>query len=435
MTKSPTASPAPVRPRRRLRKALFAAAATILALLALTALLKALEATGAIGTHRLDDRVAYLPANWRKVKHRKDGDRWRIRHGAMLKTEFTVPPPPDTVRLVVAGGSFAMGTPYVHQKKNKAIGHGGIPDWLRAELQMRFPRRRIEVINAAGGGLNSGPVRGVVERLVQARPDAVILATGNNEGFVPATRFHEALHEWIVYRALTTALRPEPPAAQRDFFMLQDEDNRAIERRYRDNIVAMIDAAQRAGVTLIVCTMPINLLFAGPYPPVKSYPHPVDDVRLNAGLEAQNEGDYAAAIEHYSASEHPSFAALYIARCFLALEQYDQARRFLRLHVQLDPKNRTRPSYNEFLRETAAARGMPLADLERRAEDLSPHGLPGSNLFVDYCHLNWHGYYEMTQVILDVLLADLPALAAPGPKPTRDDLIAREGWNDLPVLH
>ncbi len=78
---------------------------------------------------------------------------------------------------------------------------------------------------------------------------------------------------------------------------------------------------------------------------------------------------------------------------------------------------------------------MPLADLERRAEDLSPHGLPGSNLFVDYCHLNWHGYYEMSQVILDVLLADLPALAAPGPKPTRDDLIAREGWNDLPVLH
>ncbi len=435
MSKTPTASPTPARPRRRLRKALFAAVAVFLALLALTVLLKALEATGVIGTQRLDDRVAYLPDNWLKVKHRKDGDWWRIRHGAMLKTTFTVPPPPETVRLVVVGGSFAMGTPYVHQKTNKAIGHGGIPDWLRAELQARFPQRRIEVINAAGGGINSGPVRGIVERLARARSDALIVATGNNEGFVPATRFHEALHEWIVYRALTTALRPPPPAAQREFFMLQDEDNRAIERRYRENIVAMIDAAKRENVPLVLCTMPINLLFNGPYPPVKSNPYPTDDEELNAGIEAQNGGDYTAAIEHFSASEHPSFAALYIAQCFLAQERYEQAKRFLRLHVQLDPKNRTRPSYNDFLREIAAERRVLLADLEHRAEDLSPHGLPGNNLFVDYCHLNWNGYYEMTQAILDVLLANLPALTDPGPKPTLADLVAREGWNDLPELN
>ena len=44
-----------------------------------------------------------------------------------------------------------------------------------------------------------------------------------------------------------------------------------------------------------------------------------------------------------------------------------------------------------------------LVDLEAAAVRMSPGGLPGKELFVDFCHMNWRGYGGMAEAVLATL--------------------------------
>jgi len=112
------------------------------------------------------------------------------------------------------------------------------------------------------------------------------------------------------------------------------------------------------------------------------------------------------------------------------------ARALLRQAVELRPRNRCRPSFNALLRTTAAnAEHVQLVDLELKAEQASPGGLPGTELFIDYCHMNWRGYAEMSRAVLKVLFEVHPELN-PGsaPLPEVDDLGRLLGMPDEAVL-
>lgn len=80
---------------------------------------------------------------------------------------------------------------------------------------------------------------------------------------------------------------------------------------------------------------------------------------------------------------------------------HEEARRWLTQSVELLPSNRCRPSFNALIREVAASRdGVVLVDLERAAERASPGGVPGPELFVDYCHMTQYGYALMADEIV-----------------------------------
>ena len=61
--------------------------------------------------------------------------------------------------------------------------------------------------------------------------------------------------------------------------------------------------------------------------------------------------------------------------------------------------------------------------------------LPGTELFIDYCHMNWRGYAEMSRAVLKVLFEVHPELN-PGsaPLPGVEDLGRLVGMPDEPVL-
>ena len=420
----------------KIKTILFALVPTLLLLYAATALLLVLEKKKIIHTERPDDRVAHAPVNL-LVRETID-DREMIRTDSVdaVPQTFAADKPEGVFRIMIAGGSFAMGSPFVHQA-HRGPNVGGIGDWLRAELTMRYPSLDFEVINGAMGGRNSTAVVGVFRELAVYDPDLFLVATGNNEGYLPQTGFNQVLHRWIVYRSLKKTILTEPDATQRSHFMPQDEDAAEIEKLFCGNIERIVRIADKQKVRLMLATLPINLTFywkdiPGRYGQLPSFTS--DDPVINKGYALQKEGSYQEAIEVYAQSQAPTKAALFIGQCLLALGDYGEVKKFFKYYTQHNPQSRARPSYNEFVRRLAKERNLLLADLEAEAERLSPNGLPGSNLFLDSCHLNWRGYQQMAAQIVRVLVERRVIPGAPGepkPAPTVEEMIERFGWRHL----
>ena len=77
-----------------------------------------------------------------------------------------------------------------------------------------------------------------------------------------------------------------------------------------------------------------------------------------------------------------------------------RAKRLLEQYLEIVPRNRCRPSFNQVIREVAKAHGTPLIDLEAAAQSVVPDGLPGAEQFVSYCHMNWESQARMADTML-----------------------------------
>ncbi len=56
---------------------------------------------------------------------------------------------------------------------------------------------------------------------------------------------------------------------------------------------------------------------------------------------------------------------------------------------------------------------MTLVDLEAAARRAAPDGIPGSEQYIDYCHMNWRGYATMAAEFLRALPRALPGVPTP----------------------
>jgi hypothetical protein len=110
---------------------------------------------------------------------------------------------------------------------------------------------------------------------------------------------------------------------------------------------------------------------------------------------------------------------------------YRRAKELYKSYVEFYPQNRMRPSFNETVRKITREKGLLLADLEKAAEGISPNGIPGKNIFLDYCHMNYRGYYLMSQEVLRVL-AEREMIPGNGreplPPPTMEEIMASSNW-------
>ena len=80
--------------------------------------------------------------------------------------------PADVTRVVVLGGSAAMGEP------DPTFSFSRILDVMLASL---YPDRRFEVINTGMATINSHVVRQIASELNRVQPDIVLIYMGNNE--------------------------------------------------------------------------------------------------------------------------------------------------------------------------------------------------------------------------------------------------------------
>lgn len=401
------------------RRIFFAGVVTAIVLGATTVVLGVLERRGVIDTARLDDRVA---APLRNILSKEKTDRGLMYKIAdepfLVTTHFPVEKASDVVRVVVSGGSFMQGTPYT--------GPGGIPFWVEAELETRFPSRRIEIVNAAVGGQDSSRVRHLVEALVNAEADAVVVATGNNEGFVAPTIANEPLHRWVVYRMAKKWLLPEIPPSRRSIHMQQFGSPEEVAARFQGNIQAMVSAARTANVPLVLTTLPINLKYDTPL----RVPEGAPDPDLAAGHAHREAGRFAQALDAYAKAAEKD-AVFFLGLCHEGMGDFEAARRSFLRDAELNPLNRMRPSFNEILREAARADGVYLADGYQAVAAAAPHGIPDPELFFDYCHMHWRGYHAVAREIVRTLVeADL--VRGQGDEPLEEpdvaDIITRRRW-------
>jgi hypothetical protein len=276
-----------------------------------------------------------------------------------------------------------------------------IPETLRRE----FPGA--EVLNLAAGAQNSAKVRAITSQAVLFEPDLIVIATCNNEGVLPRSEVDLRLRQSAGYRMLQHIVTG-PYEGARPQHTPQDPDVDAVREAFRDNIRAMISDAERANVPVVLATLPVNLRYAdtdsghviqGYTAPHRDRPPPNHDANPYRRTPPEAVDDLLAELS-YDSIEDLRAAGLLLYQA----ERYEEARAALEQYTELMPRNRCRPSFNDVIREEAArAPNVTLVDLDLWARSVAPHGLPGDDLFVDYCHMNEEGYWlagaEVSRVI------------------------------------
>jgi tetratricopeptide (TPR) repeat protein len=388
-------------PARRLRYAAYAIAVTVAFLAVLDGALQWLSAEEQIDLSRTNEQAWILHSDpWIDA-----GDGWyapnpkatRLLPESRFKKEKG-----DGWRVFLLGASFLMGVPYSHG--------GSIPFWLQVELEARHPGQGIEVVNAAQSAQNAKRVSEIARYALEHEPDLLIVASCNNEGAVAPGEVSERLHRSGTFRLLRKLLKPEQDA-QVPLHTPQDPDVDAVRKDFEEALEDILKEAARKKVPVLLATLPVNLRYDGHESGLplqgKAWTAPGSeplDPCIDAAKTLAAAGKPKEAEAKYAACDHvESLRGVGLAQ--YARGQFKSAGNSLEQYVELQPRNRCRPSFNRAIR--ALAERYPnahLVDLEKGARDRSAHGLPGPAQFVDYCHLNWESQGAVADQFIDAML-------------------------------
>lgn len=335
-----------------------------------------------------------------------------------------------TIRIFVLGGSTALGTP------ESAYGFVRV---LERMLQIRFPDRSFEVVNAAMPGINSHLIQAIARNCAELEPDLFVVYAGNNElvglhapgpdskGFADSLPLLR-LAQWV--RSSRTGqwlapqlqfLAPSQPDGEQDmdFFRrhqlgVRDPGRERVARHFRANLTDVLDVARGAGAKTILSTVAVNDVDC---PPLGSL-HRVGlsdearqqwEVAFEKGNQHELAGDFELAVLAYREAQaiDSDYAELAFrrARCFAALGKTDEARKAYVAARDLDSLPfRCTSRLNEVIRELAQEReGAELVFLKSdRLLAASAPGdirLAGEETFYEHVHFRFLGDYRMARLI------------------------------------
>ncbi|MBI5208431.1 MAG: hypothetical protein HY927_00495 [Elusimicrobia bacterium] len=298
------------------------------------------------------------------------GDRLASAGPGMVRFEFEKLKPPGEFRVFVFGGSQAMGSPYVHQGYDDIVSffgllrmpnRGGISTWLEQDLQAVLPGRRVRVFNAAMGARDLADAKAAVaEALGVGGPDLVVLLSGNNERRD---------------RRIKTGLDLAADGA------LLDDIVRSLTVGYKAGlagIVGLLEARRTPAYFLTVATNIRDWL-----------PSDAQEFDL-AGMERLiGQGRTRQALDALKGgvSRGNALALFFTARAHEAAGDYGLARRYYLAAKDRDRSFlRCRTPWQDAIRAVRSP-SVRVIDIERIvSEKYARHGLPGNDLFHDYCH-------------------------------------------------
>lgn len=318
-----------------------------------------------------------------------EGDSFISHHPRMPGGQrFLADKPADHFRVFVLGGSQAMGDPYVHDmsaldgvnvKQVKIPEAGGIATWLRFYLQALYPDRTVEVINAATSTRGIHTVaRGFEEICRIGAPDLVVIDSGNNEAVESLTGFPA-----------------DPPFRSREEFATAVEQLGAGFSEQLDRIVTLVEQYR---VPTYLLTVPTNLRDWIPWP------NNAEALRTHAGIElpfgeigrmAPPELEILLGkLEAAGMGEEALYRFLEAKRLDRS-GLYAEARRNYLLAKDLDYLIiRARSDWNDRIRAVRSPLAVPV-DTEKAMMVAAEDGIPGFDLFHDFCHMKVHAYMLM----------------------------------------
>lgn len=414
-------------PRSRARLLAFSAVALLLFVAGLEGLARAVEALGPppageaaspIGFQQLPDGDLLLPI---------EGFEPMLRFAPGLIDDgslIVAPKQPEELRIVVLGGSAVGGWAVARRASFSAV--------LGRALQAAT-ERPVTVLNLGRIGFASPQIAWMAERVLpQLDADVVLTVMGNNERHdllvsdaspdastdrtIRRLRRASALARFALVPQLTgTAAEPGPLPDPEDVADLERLEAEADARLVRS--LGRIAAAAGEG-RLVVASVPTNHRY-------RSTPHEwdpwleVDEERrrqhlsmlLGAGDE-QAASDLASAVQGEPRSDHPCVDAdrlWYGGDLRGAQALYDACRRDAS-YLRADPR------LNAALRAGADAVGAGFFDLAASVVEHSRGGVPGYDVFYDYCHYTPRGNVLVGHLLAGELASRLglgtPASAA-----------------------
>jgi len=327
-----------------------------------------------------------------------------------------------TTRIFCVGGSTTFGRPY-----DDTTSFCG---WLRELLPVAAPNRRWEVINAGGVSYASYRVALLMEELIDYEPDLFIVYSGHNEflerrtypqiiampravrgvGAIAAkTRIWTAMSS-VVRSVAGSGSTPEsdpdildeevrtlldgavgPGAYTRD-----DDLTRKVLQHYRYNLARMVDIATSVGAATVFITPASNLKDSRPFKSehreglseaeLERFNQLVEQARKT---RAEGRLDDALVAIHGAAAIDPRHAQLAFLEGWLSgeAERWADARSaFERARDEDICPLRALGPMAGIVRDVAADRGAPVVDFAALADEWSPHGIPGADLFLDHVH-------------------------------------------------
>ncbi len=375
---------------------------------------------------------------------------WRFFPPRLARTpaicEIPAEKPEGTFRIVVLGGSAAMGTP------DPAY---GFSRYLQVMLEDRFPGRKFEVVNAAMTAINSHVALPIAHDCRRLRPELFVIYMGNNEfvgPFGPGTVFsgvstsRRLIRASIAIRATRTGqlldgllgrfTSGEGGAGEwkgMEMFIGNrvppgDPRAAAVYDNFRANLRDIVAAARGAGAQVVLCTVAVNLGDCAPF----ASAHRADlgddelaewEAAYKKGIALVEAGKPKEALQRFltAADIDDRFAELQfrLGQCYADLEEFQAAREHFAAARDCDAlRFRADAAVNAAIREVAAhgpEEEVHLVDAERALAEsqFAPHGIPGERLFYEHVHLTPEGNHALASAVFAQVAAILAEPAEP----------------------
>lgn len=369
---------------------------------------------------------------------------------------------PAGLRIGVYGGSAAEGMPFSQLQS--------FPN--RLQRLLATPDRPVEVLNHGVPGLGSRHhIWRLANTLPVERPSAVVVYTGNNEFWeiIGRKKTLALYNPWLerarvllwgsaLYRLgrrhlvserdLETCLRTHAeqdclPSIDPQGAEVTEGDHRFAAWSYRRNLRRIVGVARAHGTPLVLATVATNLLLDDGADPKDPWSSSTDSCLAHLRKMAPSRED--AALKALLASCAPHLigqrASFEVGRILLEAGRRTDARTWFGLAEERSTQGRrSTDALRRVVRDVAEEEGVPLCDLAGRLEPMSERGIPGDDLFVDWCHFNEVGNRKVAAILADCLveagIVDRPpgGFQEPPTEPVADPVYSLEAWGGRDTL-
>ena len=318
----------------------------------------------------------------------------------------------STFRVFVQGASTVVGYPFYQG--------GSFPRQLKHRLSRTFPDKNIEVVNTGITAVNSYTLWDVTDKIIDQKPDLVIIYAGHNEyygalgvgssasvGSHPALvrsylklknfRFFQLLENGVMGLMWSDPKNNKSVAettlmevmAKEQQIPLNSEAYFAGIAQFEGNLKRILDKYQRHGIPVMLSTLVANEKDVKPF-----ISDDLDKKKYVESIEENKPGVYGLAQKNADAA--------YILGQYYLEKNPDSAKKYLHLAKELDLLRFRAPErINDVITELAQEYNLPLVDMKGIFESRVPHGIVGDELVAEHVHPNVEGYFVMADAFYE----------------------------------
>jgi tetratricopeptide (TPR) repeat protein len=335
-----------------------------------------------------------------------------------------------TLRIFVLGESTTIGYPYFH--------NGSFHRWLQYRLMHNYPDRNFEIINLSLTAVNSYTVSGFAKELINYKPDAVLIYTGQNEYYgvlgVASTdkiggnpcivNLILSLRELRLTQLLTNlyekiaGTRMTGSGGTRMKMMIADEQipynsklfNRGI-KQFRYNVDRTLSLFNKCNISVFISNLVSNEKDLKPFISIAidSIQFPGFDKNFKSGLKAFENNDFPMASQLLQKAnkicDANALCNFYLGKLAYKQGDFKKAKEYFVRAKDLDGlRFRAPEQLNAIILQLCNKySNVHLVDTKAAFENWSDDHIIGNELIMEHVHPNLIGYALMSDTFYETM--------------------------------